>query len=171
MPEPGFSALLAGLIAVPLGAGAELRGEAGGGESGGALVARSRREAILSAGAALFAQRGFTGVSVDDIGTAVGIAGPSVYNHFAAKTDILVAAMFRGNELLWANFNRAVADAPTSPEPCAAWCSAIRPLRLPIRTSSNCSLPRRLNSQSPTVTVSGARSAPISTNGSTWRDN
>ncbi|BBY00204.1 TetR family transcriptional regulator [Mycobacterium seoulense] len=112
MPEPGFSALLAGLIAVPLGAGAELCGDAGGGESGGALVARSRREAILSAGAALFAQRGFTGVSVDDIGTAVGIAGPSVYNHFAAKTDILVAAMFRGNELLWANFNRAVADAP-----------------------------------------------------------
>lgn len=112
LPEPGFSALLAELISVPLRAHAELVGEAGGAASRGALVPRSRREAILSAGAALFAENGFAGVSVDDIGAAVGIAGPSVYNHFASKIDILLAVMFRGNELLWTDFNRAVADAP-----------------------------------------------------------
>ncbi|TAM66424.1 MAG: TetR/AcrR family transcriptional regulator [Mycobacterium sp.] len=111
VPEPGFSTLMAELIAVPLNAGAELRG-ADAGESRVAGVARSRREAILSAAAALFAAKGFSGVSVDDIGAAVGIAGPSVYNHFASKTDILAAAMFRGNEWLWMDFNRAVADAP-----------------------------------------------------------
>lgn len=117
MPEPGFSALLTGLIGVPLNADAELRGAgAGSGESRGALASRSRREAILSAGAALFAQKGFSGVSVDDIGAAVGIAGPSVYNHFASKTDILAAAMFRGNERLWMDFDRAVVDARDAAE-------------------------------------------------------
>lgn len=110
LPEPSFAALLTELVAVPLNADAELRGAASG-ESVGTVVARSRREAILSAGAALFAEKGFAGVSVDDIGTAAGIAGPSVYKHFAAKTDILAAATFRGNEWLWMEFNRAVADA------------------------------------------------------------
>lgn len=116
MPEPGFTALLAELISVPMRADADSPGRAAGAEPGGALGARSRREAILSAGAALFAEKGFSGVSVDDIGAAVGIAGPSVYNHFASKTDILVAAMFRGNERLWMDFNRAVADARDASE-------------------------------------------------------
>lgn len=115
MPEPGFSALLTELIALPLNAEPELRG-AGCSESRGGVVTRSRREAILSAGAALFAEKGFSGVSVDDIGAAVGIAGPSIYNHFAAKADILAAAIFRGNEWLWMEFNRVVADARDAAE-------------------------------------------------------
>jgi AcrR family transcriptional regulator len=80
------------------------------------MVARSRREAILSEAAALFAEKGFSGVSVDDIGAAVGIAGPSIYNHFTSKAEILAAAMFRGNEWLWMEFNRACADAPDAAE-------------------------------------------------------
>ncbi|WP_025736636.1 TetR/AcrR family transcriptional regulator [Mycobacterium genavense] len=110
MPEPGFSSLLTKLIAVPLGARAELRevNSAGPQRSSAAF---SRREAILSASADLFAQRGFSGVSVDDIGAAVGIAGPSIYTYFGSKTDILTAVMFRGNERLWTEFHRAVADA------------------------------------------------------------
>ena len=115
MPEPGFSALLTDLIAVPLTAGVEL-GRAGTGESRVTMAARSRREAILSAAAALFAEKGFSGVSVEDIGAAVGIAGPSIYNHLAAKTDILAAAVFRGNEWLWMEYNRAVADARDAAE-------------------------------------------------------
>lgn len=65
----------------------------------------------MSASADLFAQRGFSGVSVDDIGAAVGIAGPSIYTYFGSKTDILAAVMFRGNERLWMELHRAVADA------------------------------------------------------------
>jgi AcrR family transcriptional regulator len=53
---------------------------------------------------------------VDDIGAAVGIAGPSIYNHFTSKAEILAAAMFRGNEWLWMEFNRACADAPDAAE-------------------------------------------------------
>lgn len=110
VPEPQFSVLLTELIAVAINARAELRGECAE-ESRGQLAARSRREAILAAAAALFAQKGFSGVSVDDIGAAVGIAGPSVYNYFASKAAILTAAVFRGNESLWTDFNRAVAEA------------------------------------------------------------
>lgn len=74
-------------------------------------AANSRREAILSASVDLFAEQGFAGVSMEEIGAAVGIAGPSVYNHFASKTDILVAAIFRGDEWLRRDMHRAFAHA------------------------------------------------------------
>jgi len=108
VPEPAFTALMTELVEVPLRTRVELSGTRCGSSAG---VAHSRRETILAAATVLFAERGYAGVSIDDIGAAVGIAGPSVYNHFAAKADILAAVMFRGNEWLWMNFNRAVADA------------------------------------------------------------
>ncbi len=70
-------------------------------------VAASRREAIADAAAALFAQSGFDAVSIDDIGAAVGIAGPSIYNHFTSKQDLLFESMGRGYALL----QHALADA------------------------------------------------------------
>ncbi|MBL1076829.1 TetR/AcrR family transcriptional regulator [Nocardia sp. 2] len=66
----------------------------------------NRREAILRAATRLFARDGFTSVGIEDIGAAVGIAGPSVYNHFSSKSDILTAAMLRGNDLLRADMIR-----------------------------------------------------------------
>ena len=50
-----------------------------------------RRDEILDAAARLFADRGYPGTGMDDIGAAVGITGPSVYKHFPAKEAILVA--------------------------------------------------------------------------------
>lgn len=44
----------------------------------------------------LFGRQGYSNVGIEDIGAAVGMAGPSVYNHFATKADILVAALERG---------------------------------------------------------------------------
>ncbi|AHH18638.1 putative transcriptional regulator, TetR family [Nocardia nova SH22a] len=73
--------------------------------------APSRREAILAAAIRLFATRGYADVSLEDIGTAVGIAGASVYNHFDSKADILILAMERGNEILRADMHRALARA------------------------------------------------------------
>ena len=60
----------------------------------------SRRDDLLTIATRMFAERGFDTVSVDDIGTAAGIAGPSIYSHFASKLDLLVATMRRGSELL-----------------------------------------------------------------------
>lgn len=49
----------------------------------------SRREQIIAAAARLFAERGFHGVSVYDIGAALGISGPALYKHFANKEALL----------------------------------------------------------------------------------
>lgn len=50
-----------------------------------------RREQLLEAAAALFAERGYHAVGIDDIGTAGGISGPGVYRHFASKQALLEA--------------------------------------------------------------------------------
>lgn len=62
--------------------------------------ADTRADEILDAAMALFAERGYADVGIDDIGAAVGIAGPSLYHHFPSKQSVLVAAMLRGNAQL-----------------------------------------------------------------------
>ncbi|GAA2795004.1 TetR/AcrR family transcriptional regulator [Saccharopolyspora taberi] len=56
----------------------------------------SRRAVLLSVATRLFADSGFTAVTTEDIGAAAGIAGPSVYSHFASKQEILGAVIARG---------------------------------------------------------------------------
>ncbi|HEX5492949.1 MAG TPA: TetR/AcrR family transcriptional regulator [Mycobacteriales bacterium] len=73
---------------------------------------QTRREALLRAAADLFAERGFHGVGVDDIGAAAGISGPGVYRHFASK-DAMLAEMLVGiSEELLREGSRRVADEP-----------------------------------------------------------
>lgn len=59
----------------------------------------SRREQILRAASRLFAERGFHGVGMDEIGAAVGISGPALYRHFPGKdamlTELLVGISSR----------------------------------------------------------------------------
>lgn len=74
----------------------------------------SRREEILAQATALFRERGFGGVGIDDIGSAVGIAGPALYHYFDSKDELLAAAMSRGGEQLAASVSKAL--AATSPE-------------------------------------------------------
>ena len=59
--------------------------------SGQAQPPGNRRDAILDAAVALFRERGFHSVGIDEIGTAAGISGPGVYRHFASKGALLVA--------------------------------------------------------------------------------
>jgi AcrR family transcriptional regulator len=49
----------------------------------------NRRAEILAAAARLFAARGFHGVSIEDIGGAVGVSGPALYRHFSGKEALL----------------------------------------------------------------------------------
>jgi AcrR family transcriptional regulator len=51
----------------------------------------SRREQLLTAATALFGERGFHAVSIEEIGAAAGISGPSVYRHFPSKAALLAA--------------------------------------------------------------------------------
>src|SRR5690349_20145034 len=57
--------------------------------------APTRREQIRREAARLFAERGFLGVGVDEIGRAVGISGPGLYRHFAGK-DAMLADLLVG---------------------------------------------------------------------------
>ena len=49
----------------------------------------TRRELLLESAADLFAEKGYHGVGIDDIGAAAGITGPGVYRHFPSKQALL----------------------------------------------------------------------------------
>lgn len=72
----------------------------------------ARRQQIIDTAARLFAERGFHGVSVHDIGAACGISGPALYKHFAGKDDILGQSLTQiSDRLLQEGRNRAAAAA------------------------------------------------------------
>jgi AcrR family transcriptional regulator len=75
------------------------------------LVPHARREALLATAGRLFAERGYHAVSLTEIGAVTGIAGPSIYNYFPSKLDLLSAILNRGNETLWFGLHRALSDA------------------------------------------------------------
>ncbi|WP_369373854.1 TetR/AcrR family transcriptional regulator [Promicromonospora sp. Populi] len=71
-----------------------------------------RRQQILSTAADLFAARGFHGVSMGDIGAAVGISGPALYKHFAGKDDILGQCLLHASDQLLAGARELLSDMP-----------------------------------------------------------
>lgn len=73
---------------------------------------RRRRELLLAAATRLFAQRGYDNVGIEDIGAAVGIAGPSIYHHFDSKLDLLREAIRNGALRLSEAADRITAEAP-----------------------------------------------------------
>jgi len=78
----------------------------------------ARKERILSAAADLVARNGFTAVSMEDIGDAVGITASAIYRHYDSKNAVLVAMLDRVVDKLLAD-GRAIASAELA-EPRAA---------------------------------------------------
>ncbi len=85
----------------------------------------TRRDEILRVAAQMFAERGFHGVGVDDIGAAAGITGPGIYRHFASKDAILAEMLVRISERLLAGglarVEHANGDPPTALAGLIAW--------------------------------------------------
>jgi AcrR family transcriptional regulator len=108
LPHPEYTELLAGIVdrVVDTDLDTDPAPIAAQPPSG----ALDRRDELLAAAARLFAQRGYHSVGVDDVGAAVGIAGPSIYHHFATKLDLIVAVITRGAEQLLDGTTRALAD-------------------------------------------------------------
>jgi AcrR family transcriptional regulator len=77
-------------------------------------VAPSRREELLTVATKLFRERGYRDVSMEEIGAAAGIAGPSIYRHFTGKPELLMAAGYRMADRLRMDARRAIerADSP-----------------------------------------------------------
>jgi AcrR family transcriptional regulator len=85
---------------------------------------RKRREEILAAAASLFAQRGFHGVSIDDIGSAAGLSGPGIYRHFPSKEAVLAQMLLDISERLLDEGGRrasAAADAVEALDALLRW--------------------------------------------------
>ena len=78
--------------------------------------APTRREQILKEAARLFAERGFHGVGVDEIGAAVGISGPGLYRHFAGKDAMLAELLVGISGQLLTGARRRVAEADGGPD-------------------------------------------------------
>ncbi len=47
-------------------------------------------ESISNAALRLFSDRGYQATTMDDLGAALGIRGPSLYKHVRSKHDLLV---------------------------------------------------------------------------------
>jgi AcrR family transcriptional regulator len=71
-----------------------------------------RREEILDAAATLFAERGFHGVSMGDIGAAIGVSGPALYRHFPGKEAVLSQMLLQISQELLDEGGRRAAAAP-----------------------------------------------------------
>ena len=61
-----------------------------------------RGEQILREAGRLFARRGFHGVSIVELGAAVGISGPALYRHFPSKEALLARMLIGISERLLA---------------------------------------------------------------------
>lgn len=69
-----------------------------------------RRQQIIDTAAVLFADRGFHGVSVHDIGAACGISGPAIYKHFRGKDELLTHTLTGISEHLLAGGRARAGD-------------------------------------------------------------
>ncbi len=69
-----------------------------------------RRAKYLSAAGRLFAERGYRAVSIEDLGAAVGVSGPALYNHFASKEDMLIELLTGASERLLDGFEKTVGE-------------------------------------------------------------
>jgi AcrR family transcriptional regulator len=77
---------------------------------------RSRREELLEIAARLFAERGFAGVTMDDIGAEAGISGPALYHHFESKDSMLGEMLVSISEHLHRGGAEAMAGHPAAAE-------------------------------------------------------
>ncbi|MEO7349450.1 MAG: TetR/AcrR family transcriptional regulator [Terrimesophilobacter sp.] len=70
-----------------------------------------RRHALLTAAARLFAERGYSGTSIEDLGAAAGVSGPALYKHFSGKQGILAAILLEASEGLYTGGQHVVASS------------------------------------------------------------
>jgi AcrR family transcriptional regulator len=85
----------------------------------------TRREQILVVAARLFARHGFHGVSIADLGAAVGVSGPALYRHFPGKEALLEEIRSGSASACWpaAGNGRAASRGPRS---WRSWTSTSR---------------------------------------------
>src|SRR3954451_11383122 len=69
-----------------------------------------RMEQTLKAAHALFAERGYAEVTMEEIAAAVGVTKPLLYNYFGNKERLYIACMERAGDSLTRTIAEAIAD-------------------------------------------------------------
>jgi AcrR family transcriptional regulator len=72
------------------------------------------REAIMTAAAQLFRERGFRETSLSDIGSAAGVSGPAIYRYFKSKGELL-SVLIDEAAILWRGTVDEVLNEDTPP--------------------------------------------------------
>ncbi|MPZ52057.1 MAG: TetR family transcriptional regulator [Acidimicrobiia bacterium] len=72
---------------------------------------RRSREDVVKAAARLFAERGYHGTSMRDLGRELGLLGSSLYSHVSSKEDLLVEVVEMGAALFEASAQAALQSA------------------------------------------------------------
>jgi AcrR family transcriptional regulator len=72
------------------------------------LARADRMEQTLVAAHALFAERGYAAVKMDEIAAAVGVTKPLLYNYFGNKEQLYITCMERAGDSLTATVAEAV---------------------------------------------------------------
>src|ERR1700751_2836247 len=80
-----------------------------------------KRDAILRAAIAVFAERGFFNAQVADVARAAGVAAGTVYLYFKGKDDLLVSIFERSMREALAEGRRAVEDVTDPAERLRRW--------------------------------------------------
>jgi AcrR family transcriptional regulator len=79
-----------------------------------------RRRSLLLAASRLFAERGFNGISLEELGTAIEVSGPAVYRYFPSKQAVLAALLLEVSENLLEGGTAVVARGLDPAETLAA---------------------------------------------------
>jgi AcrR family transcriptional regulator len=111
LPRPEFEALLCGAVHTVAWTEVPASEERAPDPPGIGLSRASRREAVLAAAIRLFDEQGYQSVRMAEVGAAAGISGPSIYHHFANKSELLVATLRRANETLQLGLSHALSHA------------------------------------------------------------
>lgn len=75
------------------------------------VTTRNTREDVVRAAGKLFAEKGYHGTSMRDLGRELGLLGSSLYSHVESKQDLLVEVVEEGAALFQASAARSL-EAP-----------------------------------------------------------
>lgn len=78
------------------------------------VTARNTRADVVGAAGKLFAERGYHGTSMRDLGKEVGLLGSSLYSHVSSKQDLLVEVVEEGARLFEESADRALQTGRTA---------------------------------------------------------
>lgn len=73
------------------------------------VATRNTREDVVRAAGRLFADRGYHGTSMRDLGKELGLGGSSLYSHVSSKQDLLVEVVEEGARLFEESAEKAMA--------------------------------------------------------------